>query len=256
MSGELDFRLDDFEPADADSEDAEHQFWAGDLTVLAEHHTTPNGSHSFVVAHDSSLTWGVPGAPQIRAIKVARDISQNTFTFESICHSTVSFAQNWLIERDCPPERIAQVADAFMKPADDLSARVEHRLRTSGSRYEVLDSYTSDFAPSETWTLTRDSSAAQAPIRVFLEEVDHDAYTYTVREGAFADEDAALQWLDERSGPLPQAPEDHADAAARRTGVALARSTGHTASTTAGGLDSIPAPSAGTPQRPCPRRSL
>lgn len=72
MSNELDFHLDDFEPADADSEYAEQRFWSGDLTVLAEHHTTPNGSHSYVVAHDGAVTWGAPGEPQVAAIKVAR----------------------------------------------------------------------------------------------------------------------------------------------------------------------------------------
>ncbi|MFF3467151.1 hypothetical protein ACWCQN_37090 [Streptomyces sp. NPDC001984] len=45
MTVELDFHLDDFEPAYADSEYAEQRMWSGDLTVLAEHHTTPNGSH-------------------------------------------------------------------------------------------------------------------------------------------------------------------------------------------------------------------
>ncbi|MFA3842619.1 hypothetical protein [Streptomyces aureus] len=78
----LDFRLDDFEPADADSEYAKQRMWSGDLTVLAQHHTALNCSHSYVVAHDGSVAWGVPGEPQIVAIKVARDLSQSTFTFE------------------------------------------------------------------------------------------------------------------------------------------------------------------------------
>lgn len=255
MSSELDFRLDDFEPADADSEYAEQRFWAGDLTVLAEHHSTPNGSHNFVLAHDGSVTWGVPGEPQIRAIKVARDLNQNTFTFESTYHSTVSFAQNWLIERGCPPERISQVGDDFMKPADDLTARVEQKLRTSGDRYKVLDSYTSDFDPCETWTLTRDSIAAHAPIRIFLEVGDFDAHTYTMREGAFAHEDAARHWLDDRSTALPQPPEYRGDAAVLRTRAALTRSAGASAIPKAG-LDAPSAPSTGTAQRPSPGRSM
>ncbi|AEW95141.1 MULTISPECIES: hypothetical protein [Streptomycetaceae] len=255
MNSELDLRLDDFEPADADSEYAEQRFRAGDLTVLAEHHTAPNGSHSFVLAHDRSVTWGVPGEPQILAIKVARDFNQSTFTFESAYHPTVSFAQNWLIERGCPPERISQIGDDFMKPADDLTARIEQRLRTSGDRYTVLDSYTSDFEPCETWTLTRDSVAAQAPIRVFLEEGDFDAHTYTVREGAFSDEDAARRWLDDRSSPLPQPPKHLGDAAALRSRAALTRSTGAFAVPKAD-LDTHSAPSAGTFQHPSPARSM
>ncbi|MFD5030269.1 glycosyl hydrolase [Streptomyces sp. NPDC058405] len=254
MSNELDLRLDDFEPADADSEYAEQGIWYGELTVLAEHHTTPNGSHSYVVAHDGSVTWGTPSDPQIAAIKVTRDLSLNTFTFESTYHATVSFAQNWLIEHGCPSEQIAQVGEDFMKPADDLTVRIEQQIRESGARYEVLDSQTSDYDPCETWTVTRDSNAAQAPIRVFLEEGDNDAHTYTMREGAFADEDAARHWLDDRSSPLPP-PEYRGDGAALRTRAALTRSTSPSAIPKAG-LGTSTAPSVNTDQRPNPRRSM
>ncbi|MCX5340276.1 hypothetical protein [Streptomyces atratus] len=129
------------------------------------------------------------------------------------------------------------------------------RLRTSADRYKVLDSYTSDLDPCETWTLTRDSIAAQAPIRVFLEEGDFDAHTYTMREGAFADEGAARHWLDDRSSPLPQPPEYRGDAAALRTRAALTRSAGASAIPKAG-LDTHSTPSAGTAQQPSPGRSM
>ncbi|WP_405988384.1 glycosyl hydrolase [Streptomyces sp. NBC_00986] len=251
---ELDFRLDDFEPADTASERAEEAFWPGDLTVLARHHTTPYGSHSFVVAHDRSITWGIPGDPQVVAIVVARDLSLNTFTFESAYHATVAFAQNWLIERGCPPEQITQVDGNFMKPADDLTVRIEQQIRESGARYEILASHTSDFDPCETWTLTRDSSSDQAPIRVFLEEGDVDAHTYTMREGAFADEDTARNWLEDRSNPLPQ-PAYRDEAAALRAGVALTRSAGVSALPKTG-LDTHLARSAEAARQPSPRRPM
>ncbi|MGW3715632.1 glycosyl hydrolase [Streptomyces sp. NPDC005133] len=255
MTVELDFLLDDFEPADTDSEYAKQRMWSGDLTVLAQHHTTPNGSHSYVVAHDSSVTWGVPGEPQIVAIKVARDPSQNTFTFESAYHATPSFAQNWLVERGCPPKRIGQVGNDFMKPADDLTIRTEQQIRDSGKRYEVLDAQSWDYDPCETWTLTRDSRAAQAPIRVFLEEGDFDAHTYTMREGAFADEDAAQRWLAERSDPLPEPPEYRGDAAVLRTRAALTRSTNASAISEAGlGINTTPSVSTAPHQNA--RRSM
>jgi len=255
MSAGLDFQLDDLEPADPVSEFAEQRFRGSDFTVLAEHHTAPGGSRSFVVAHDRSATWGVPGQPQIVAIKVARDVGTNTFTFESSSHPTVSFAQNWLTEHGCPPEPIAQVGDQFMKPADDLTRQIEQKLRTSGDRYRVFDSHTSDFDPSETWTLTHDSTVAQAPIRVFLEEGDFDTHTYTVREGAFPDEDAARNWLADRSSPLPRPPEDRDDAAVLRSRAALTRSADATGMPK-DGRDAVGTPPAGTVQRPAPGRSV
>ncbi|MFD4815008.1 glycosyl hydrolase, partial [Streptomyces sp. NPDC058418] len=133
--------------------------------------------------------------------------------------------------------------------------RIEQQIRESGARYEVLDSQTSDYDPCETWTVTRDSNAAQAPIRVFLEEGDNDAHTYTMREGAFADEDAARHWLDDRSSPLPPPPEYRGDGAALRTRAALTRSTSPSAIPKAG-LGTSTAPSVNTDQRPNPRRSM
>lgn len=226
MSGELDFGLDDFEPADALSEHAESSIWAGDLTLLAEHHTRPNGSHSYLVAHDGSATWDVPGSPQLLAIKIARDLRDRTFTFESSSHANAAFAQGWLVERGCPPEPIAKVGDDFMTAADELTVRVEEQIRSSSARYEVLDTHSSDYDPCETWTLVRDSRAVELPVRVFLEEGNEEAHTYTVREGAFPDRAAARAWLDTRDGPLPEPPEHRIAASALRTSAALARSSG------------------------------
>ncbi|NBE51639.1 glycosyl hydrolase [Streptomyces boluensis] len=256
---DFDLDLDELTPADDDSAEAMETFWADDLTVLSQHHTTPIGSHSFVLAHDQSVTWGIPGSPQLVAITVARDLSRSTFTLETSHHATASFAQSWLVERGCPPERIALVGGDYVKPADDLTVQVEQQIRESGTRYEVLDTHTSDFDPSETWTLTRDSSAGQEPIRVFHEEWDHDAGTYTMREGAFADVDAARSWLDDRSGPLPEPPEysdsNGAVVRARIARIALARSTG--ASTTPKASVDTPRPApAGPVQRPVQGRLL
>ena len=207
MSVGLYFRLDGLEPADAASGHAVNQLWDDDLTALAEHHTTPNGSHSYIVAHDRSVTWGVPGNPQLIAIKIARDPRLRTFTYESAYHATVAFAQNWLIERGCPTERIGLTHDDLMKPADDHTVQVEQQIRESRGRYSVIDTFTSDDDPCETWTLTHDSQARRLPIRAFLEELDVKSRTYTMREGAFADADDAQLWLDDHATPLPEPPE-------------------------------------------------
>ncbi|WP_432061492.1 glycosyl hydrolase [Streptomyces sp. S1] len=235
---DFDFDLDELAPADDASAEAVERFWSGDLTAVTKHHITPDRSRGFVVAHDRSVTWGAPGAPQVMAIAVERDLQQFTFTLETSYHATVPFAQNWLAERGCPPERIAQITKGYAKANDDLTIQVERQIRESGARYEVFDTYTSDSAPSETWTLARDSQADQVPVRVFLEEWNYDAGTYTMREAAFADVDAARSWLEDRSGPFPEPPEysngNSAVLQARTARAALARSAGAGATPKAG----------------------
>ncbi|MFJ4123769.1 glycosyl hydrolase [[Kitasatospora] papulosa] len=248
MNNVLDFDLDDLAPVDDDSEEAMEALWSGDLTVLSQHHTKPNGSHSFVLAHDRSVTWGIPGEPQLVAIAVARDLRQSTFTFETSHHATASFAQNWLAERGCPLDRIA-LRGGYIEPADDLTVQVEQQIQKSGTRYQVLDTYTSDDRPSEAWTLVNDSHATQAPVRLFFEEWNHDAGTYTMREGAFPDVGVAQTWLEQRSEPLPEPPEysDHNGAVvrARIARIALSRSAG-TSPTPQTGLD-VPRATAAVP---------
>ncbi|MFE2596020.1 glycosyl hydrolase [Streptomyces sp. NPDC059396] len=226
MNAEADFRLDGFEPADTDSADAESSVWAGDLTVLAEHHT-PSGSHSYLLTHDTSTTWGVPGEPQLITVKITRDLGDRTFTFESAPHTVLAFAQGWLIDRGCPTDPITQVTTGIT-PADELTVQTERKIRDAAGRYEVLHSDTAPDYPYEAWTMARDRRAVQDPVRVFLEASDALTDTYTVREGAFADEEAAMDWLFYRHSPLPQPPEDHGDAAAARSRAALTRSTGPT----------------------------
>ncbi|WP_435178589.1 glycosyl hydrolase [Actinacidiphila sp. bgisy145] len=254
MTAALDLALDDLDPADIDSAQAASVLWVGDLTVLAEHHTAPHGSHSYVVAHDASVTWGIPGAPQLVAIKVARNLNLRTFTLESECHASLPFAQAWLIERGCPPEKIAVPDSDFVEAADEQTLRIQQMIRDGGQRYDVIDTCTSDDGPCEIWTLANDTLATAAPVRVFLEVIDPDTRTYTPREGAFPDEDTARHWLEDRSTPLPQAPQASPAAHARRERVALARSSG-TPRAAACGLDTLPAAPADTTQQPAPRRS-
>ncbi|MFD8963437.1 glycosyl hydrolase [Streptomyces sp. NPDC059568] len=226
MSAEADFRLDGFEPADTDSAEAEQSVWAGDLTVLAEHHT-PSGSHSYLLAHDTSTIWGVPGEPQLIAVRISRELGDRTFTFECAPHTVLAFAQSWLIERGCPPDPITQVATGIA-PADDLTVQTERKIRDTAGRYEVLHSDTAPDYPYEAWTMARDRRAVQDPVRVFLEVDGPGTDTYTLREGAFADEEAAMDWLFYRHSPLPQPPQYDGDAAAARSRAALTRSTAPT----------------------------
>lgn len=255
MSDALDLRLDDLVAADADSRQAQEAFWPQDLTVLAEHHSGSGRARSYVVAYDRSITWGVPGEPQVAAIKVARDLEQATFTLEMAYHATVPFAQNWLIARGCPTQPITVLDRDVMQPADDLTMRVERQIRDSGTRYEVLGSWTSDFAPCEVWTLARDADSGQAPVRLFLKEGDFETHSYTVREGAFPDEARARRWLDERSEPLPQPPEYRSEAIAQRARAALIRSAGASALPQSG-LDAHQAPPIARGQRPGSGRAL
>ncbi|AEN10805.1 MULTISPECIES: hypothetical protein [unclassified Streptomyces] len=258
MNDTFDFDLDDLSPADDASAEAVERFWDEDMVLLSQHRSTPHGSHSFCLAHDQSLTWGIPGAPQLVAVVVARDLSRGTFTVETSSHATASFAQNWLVERGCPPGSIL-VGDGFPQPGDDLTLQIEQQVRESGTRYAFLDSYTEDIDRVETWTLVRDSRAAQAPIRVFLQDWHLDAGIYTMREGAFADVGAAQTWLDERSGPLPEPPEyddrNGPVVRARIARMALARSFG-TSELPRTGPNALRTPAAALVPRPVQGRLL
>jgi hypothetical protein len=219
VTGYLDFGLDGLDPADVDSAHAEGNVWKGDLTLFAEHYITdgPDRSRSFLVAHDESVTRGVPGSPRTVALAITRDRGQGTFTFAFAYHASHPFAQAWLIARGCPPGQIALHDGIHIVPADETTRQIEEKIRSG--RYTVLDTHTRDYAsPYESWTLARDTTAPEAPVRIFLEQDIPRSIRYTVREGAFPDADSALAWLADRSTPLPHPPEQpqaHRAAAAR-----------------------------------------
>jgi hypothetical protein len=241
-----DYRLDGFEPADdvvADDFDSLTLLDDNFLTI-AEHHSS-DGHDTYLVLYDSSAQWGVPGTPAYIALHVSRDVEQRSFRFDSTSVALVPLAQRWLIQRGCPAEAIEVSPASSPKPNDELTQQLEERLKSSGSRYEVLDHNT--YNPGsfdlgvETWVLVHDShpDSAEEPYRVFLEEVSADLSGYTVREGAFAIEDAAKEWLWNRDTPLPQ-PVEATHATTCRTQAALARSTT--------GIQSVALPMRGTAQ--------
>lgn len=101
---EMDFRLDGYEPA---NDHVEKHFWQhieinqDMLTALAEHHTD-DGQHSYYVLHDGSVTWGIPGEPQLVALHLHRDTQERNFRFQHDVLPLPSMAQSWLIARGCP----------------------------------------------------------------------------------------------------------------------------------------------------------
>ncbi|SHN23134.1 hypothetical protein [Actinacidiphila paucisporea] len=255
----FDFRLEGFAAADAESSQTHSGAWDCDITVLSEyHHTTGTDSVSYYAAYDhNALSLAGDEAPQIATLLVTRDLARTIYTMRAEYHASLPFAQAWLVERGCPQDVFEHDSDGTIGPADEATALIGDRIRASASRYSVLDIWTFYDEDSglarERGTLARDTLAQRNPIRVFLEL--HGANrTYTVREGAFPDEDTARNWLEDRSTPLPPAPEDHPAADARRERVALARSSG-APRVEACGLDTLPAPSTSTVQQPGPGRS-
>ncbi|WP_405361908.1 glycosyl hydrolase [Kitasatospora sp. NBC_00085] len=217
----VDFRLDDLEPADDRSSEVYDLTWIGDYTPISRHDV---GERSFIVAFDASATWGIPNAANIAAFDVVRDASQGTFSMRHSEHATLAFAQNWLVNRGCPSEALAPALD-LPAPADPLSVRVEDRVRRSGTRLEVVGYQVIDGDDVEGWSIAVDRQDKELPVRLFIETVQPDRYSYTLREGAFADHAAVANWLEQRSTPLPEAPEYRLDAESLRTSAALARTT-------------------------------
>ncbi|QNE74524.1 hypothetical protein F0344_07785 [Streptomyces finlayi] len=208
---ELDLRLDDFEPTDPQVEEAFlHAVSLNQdmLLPLAEHHS-PSGGNSFYVLHDSSVTWGIPGEPQIAALHLQRDLVARTFHFEYVPLPLPSMAQSLLINRGCPPDAIDLNPDLGPPPADEATRALERRLMGDGDHFACGYSYTND-SPDDMVTvaaLRALDGRASSPFRVVIEEVDSEAWTHTLREGGFASAEEAVQWCQERisgtAGPLP-----------------------------------------------------
>ncbi|MFD8321399.1 glycosyl hydrolase [Kitasatospora purpeofusca] len=215
----VDFGLDGLEPADERT--ASLSIRPADFEPIAQHDV---GERSFIVAFDKVATWDPPNTRNIVSFDVVRDHGRATFSMSGSRHAGLAFAQNWLVNRGCPPDALAPAGDVI-RPADGTTVRVEDRIRRSGTRLEIADYLVMDGADIEGWTMAVDREAKDLPVRVFLEESQPDQRTYTVREGAFADFVAAGDWLDDRPGPLPEAPEYRLEAETLRTGAALSRST-------------------------------
>ncbi|MER5202219.1 hypothetical protein [Streptomyces sp. NPDC002825] len=219
----VDFDLDDF---DADEEvllDFDRHVGVGDmLTPLAEHHSA-DGVHSYYVLFDGSVTWGMPGMPQLMALHLQRDREKRTFTFEGERLPLPAMAQSWLIHRGCPPEAIGLNPELGPPAADETTRALERRLAGDGDHYAMGYSYTRD-DPDDMVTvvaLRALDERAPSPFRVLVEEVDTDAWTHTLREGGFATKAEALRWCDDRltgkAAPLP--PVRPAAAATRPAGL-------------------------------------
>ncbi|MCC2275544.1 hypothetical protein LKL35_08925 [Streptomyces sp. ET3-23] len=207
---ELDVRLDDF-TADETTADAffhkveviEHE-----LVPLAEHHTA-DGAHSYYVLHDPTATWDHPGVAQYAALHIHRDMQARTFRFEHAVLPLPAMAQSWLIHRGCPGDAIGIAAGMGPAPADEVTRALERRLAGDGDHYALGYSYTRD-DPDDMVILVALRALderAPSPFRVVVEELDTEAWTYTLREGGFATVGEALGWCDDRlsgeAGPLP-----------------------------------------------------
>ncbi|MCI3270619.1 hypothetical protein [Streptomyces cylindrosporus] len=239
-----DYRLDGFQAVtDQIEDDFSSVTLSDDLFVpLAEHHSADDRD-SYLLLHDRSAIWDIPGMAEYVTLHITRDIEQRTFDFASERHPVVPLAQNWLLRRGCPPEVVRGSHPHGPRPADGLTARLEGLLRAnSGNRYEVLDHYTDNPCSFdvgvEVRTLVYDShpDSVDAPYRLFLEETTKDLRSHTVREGAFTSAEEADTWITERDSPLPLAPAPPS-AVGRRAAAARARST-----VTGNGLAVAPAP--------------
>ncbi|MCX5583006.1 MULTISPECIES: hypothetical protein [Streptomyces] len=202
-----DFRLDGFEPA---SEAVEEAFWnhldaeSESMTTLATHHS-PDGRNSFYVIHNGAVTWGIPGEPQLIAAHIKRDSSAMTYAFEHAELPLPAMAQSWLIKRGCPAAGIALPPGMGTTAADTATVALQRRLMRDGDHFALLDSYTDDTSSqTETVVLLQAlGERVQKPFRVLLEQADLDSFTHTLREGAFETLEAAVDWMEDRSTPLP-----------------------------------------------------
>ncbi|MEV5483502.1 MULTISPECIES: hypothetical protein [Streptomyces] len=207
---ELDLRLDGFDADEKTAEEFFHHIGVNEdyLVPLAEHHTA-DGIHSFHVAHDSSATWDYPGISQYVALHLQRDLESHTFRFEHATLPLPAMAQSWLIHRGCPPQSIGLNRELGPQPVDEATRTLERRLMGDGDRFALGYSYTRDDPGDPVIVVALRDLDEQAPseFRVVAEELDFNAWTYSLREGGFDTVEEALQWCDDRlsgtAGPLP-----------------------------------------------------
>ncbi|MFF4735818.1 hypothetical protein ACFY2W_07995 [Streptomyces sp. NPDC001262] len=203
----LDFRLDGYILADGSDEYLFHALTTNHdcLAPLVTHHTD-DGRHSYLVLHDTAATWDIPGSPQLLAMTLTRDLDNRTFRFDAERHPLIPLAQRWLIARGATPDAVRVPPERTgARPADALTTVLEEQLMTSGTRYDVVEHYTDDSTEYETSVLVHDTdpSSADTPYRLFLETWSPDSPTYTLREGAFRNAEAAWERMENREGPLP-----------------------------------------------------
>lgn len=180
------------------------------LVALAAHHTA-DGVHSYYVLFDRSATYGHPGDPQYAAVYLQRDLQKRTFDFDHYVLPLPAMVQSWLIHRGCPPDAIGLDPELGPQPADEATRALSRRLAGEGDHYGVGFSYTRD-DPDDMVTVVALGAVDERALpsfRVVVEEVDADAWTYTLREGGFATAGEALAWCQGRltgaAGPLPPA---------------------------------------------------
>ncbi|MCC3771686.1 hypothetical protein [Streptomyces sp. UNOC14_S4] len=203
----LDFRLEGYTLADGSDEYLFHALTTNHdcLAPLVTHHTD-DGRNSYLVLLDTAATWDIPGSPQLLAMTLTRDPDKWTFRFDAERHPLISLAQRWLIVRGAAPDAVRVPPERTgARPADALTTVLEEQLMTSGTRYDVVEHYTDDCAEYETSVLALDTdpTSADKPYRLFLETWSPDSPTYTLREGAFRNAEAAWEWMESREGPLP-----------------------------------------------------
>ncbi|MFD9592513.1 hypothetical protein ACFWA9_07095 [Kitasatospora sp. NPDC059973] len=241
------------EELEAHTEEDRRRWWEfayeRNIGVLAAQHTanphTPLLTDSYLVVHDGTMTWDIPGSDQLAGIHVQRDLGAGTFRLEYERAPIVALAQNWLVSRGADLDQVTP-RDEGLPTTDQPSRDLERRLALTGDRYWFANSYTSDVVldpahaaggpPSanedliydfSTWIIAEDQRPEPGlhPVRVFFEDVDYLARTYTLREGGFPDRDAAYEWT-RRAGdpdnPLP--PVEVAPASSPRSAAARATS--------------------------------
>ncbi|MFC9327893.1 hypothetical protein [Kitasatospora sp. NPDC057015] len=181
-------------------------------------HTTALIS-SFHVLFDTAHMWNdVPGLSSVLAVHVERDLAEGVFEIAFARYPLVAMAQQWLVGRGATPDRFTDRTP--VTAADQETTRVERLLREAEpDRYAIHDHYTYADVPYDTWVIATDThnDTSARPVRVFHEQHQVDADTYTLREGHFTSIETARTWAEDPSAPLPQvAPSPSAQAAAAR----------------------------------------
>jgi hypothetical protein len=206
---DLDPILKDRIPADPDSSQCQRHLSTRQdeldvITAYAGPDESGNLQLGFVL-YDTTNTWGPPGTDAMVTVHIRFGLpSEGLYTLHAATAPTHSLAEAWLARALAADPSQLQRLNGLPEPTDAVTHAIEKRVQRSGTRCQpLLHHYSADGASG--WVILHDHHPDAA--HSFL--VQAESFTtggYAIRELPFQDVNAAIAWVEQWDGRLPDLP--------------------------------------------------